>query len=363
LLQKSLPIRRWLSVALGAALLGTSLVTGLNTANASVGLGITGTITPGTTGGIGTVTFSFREGVTTAYNDPRCVPSTYLQAPPPGAGAVVTIGGKTYTSPPASQWTPRSTTTPTTGCYGPAPAGQPPYAGQYFPDAVGTETDHLLTWSMNYSCRAAGTPVILADSSGVGLSTSIPANGPLPASCTSLSTAVPTITGTAKVGYTLTAVPGTWGPAPVALSYQWKANGIAITGATAATYKPGAAQMGKTITVTVTGTKAGYATAARTSTATAVVAPGTLGPAPVPAITGTAKVGYTLTAVPGTWGPAPVALTYQWKASGVAIIGATATTYKPGAAQIGKTITVTVTGKKAGYTTKSKTSAATVQIV
>ncbi|PVZ52595.1 hypothetical protein [Arthrobacter sp. H-02-3] len=159
------------------------------------------------------------------------------------------------------------------------------------------------------------------------------------------------------------AVPGTWGPAPVALTYQWKANGVAITGATAATYKPGAAQLGKTITVTVTGTKAGYATKSKTSTATVAVAPGTLGPAPVPTITGTVKVGSTLTAVPGRWGPAPVALTYQWKANGVSITGATAATYKLTTAQAGKTITVTVTGTKTGYTTKSKTSAATARVV
>ncbi|CAH0135421.1 hypothetical protein SRABI26_00332 [Arthrobacter sp. Bi26] len=173
---------------------------------------------------------------------------------------------------------------------------------------------------------------------------------------------VPTITGTAKVGSTLTAVPGTWGPAPVALTYQWKANGVSITGATAATFKPGAAQVGKTITVTVTGAKTGYTTAAKTSAAAAAVVAGTLGPAPVPTITGTAKVGSTLTAAPGTWGPAPVALAYQWKANGAAITGATAATYKPAAAQVGKTITVTVTGTKAGYTTMSKTSTATVAV-
>ena len=83
----------------------------------------------------------------------------------------------------------------------------------------------------------------------------------------------------------------------------------------------------------------------------------------MPTITGTAKVGSTLTAVPGTWGPAPVTLTYQWKANGVAIVGATASTYKPVAADAGKTLTVTVTGTKTGYTTASKTSAATTAVI
>jgi hypothetical protein len=156
------------------------------------------------------------------------------------------------------------------------------------------------------------------------------------------------------------AVPGTWGPSPVTLKYQWKANGIAITGATASTYKPAAAVIGKTLSVTVTGSKAGYATAARASALTAKVAVGTL-TAPVPVISGTVRVGSVLTAT-GTWGPAPVTLKYQWKANGVAITGATAGTYTPSAAMLGKTLTVTVTGSKAGFTTVTKTSAVSAKV-
>ena len=88
------------------------------------------------------------------------------------------------------------------------------------------------------------------------------------------------------------------------------------------------AYRGKRITVTVTGTKTGYLTVARTSAATAAVAAGSLTTTPTPTITGTAKVGYTLTAHAGTWGPSPVTLHYQWKADGAAISGATAGSYK-----------------------------------
>ncbi|AXJ10210.1 hypothetical protein CFN17_11685, partial [Arthrobacter sp. PM3] len=168
--------------------------------------------------------------------------------------------------------------------------------------------------------------------------------------------------GTAKVGSTLTAVPGIWGPAPVALAYQWKANGSAIIGATGAAYTAVGGDTGKTITVTVTGTKAGYSTVSKTSAPTAAIANGSLSTTPVPTITGTAKVGSTLTAVPGIWGPAPVALAYQWKANGSAIIGATGAAYTAVGGDTGKTITVTVTGTKAGYSTVSKTSAPTAAI-
>lgn len=86
-----------------------------------------------------------------------------------------------------------------------------------------------------------------------------------------LSGATPTITGTAKVGDTLKAHAGNWGPSGVKLRYQWYASGTAITGATAATLKLAAAQYAKRITVKVIASLAGYATATATSKATAKV--------------------------------------------------------------------------------------------
>jgi hypothetical protein len=332
---KSALIRKWVSAALGAALLCTSLVTGLGSANAAAVGDFSGRIVVGATGGSGTIIYSSPLSWTTAFKDSRCRPysGSTTQPAPSDLRAVVTIGGKVYTSPLVSQWPTQTTTVAAKGCSGQT---------GWLPDPVGTLTETGPKWSMSYSCLAAGTRVIVADSRGYVYADSVPANGPLPASCTAVS-------------------------APLVLTYQWKANGVAITGATAATYKPAAAQVGKTITVTVTeqrtAGKGGYAITSKTSAATAAVVAGTLGPAPVPAITGPAKVGSTLTAVPGTWGPAPVALTYQWKANGVAITGATAATYKVAAAHRGKTLTVTVTGTKAGYTTKSKTSVATARVV
>jgi hypothetical protein len=88
-------------------------------------------------------------------------------------------------------------------------------------------------------------------------------------------------------------------------------------------------------------------------------APVALTAAPVPTVTGSPVSGQKLTAVPGTWGPAPVALAYQWKRSGANILGATASTYVLTSGDVGKTITVTVTGSKAGYVKAAKTSAAT----
>jgi len=167
----------------------------------------------------------------------------------------------------------------------------------------------------------------------------------------------PTISGTAKVGSTLTAKPSTWSPAPTKFTYQWLRNGTAISGATKATYKLTAADAGKKITVQVAGSKSAYRTITTVSTATAIPLQ-TLTKTPTPTISGTTKVGSTLTAKPGTWAPAPVTLKYQWLRDGKAISGATKATYKLVSADKGKKITVKVTGSKSTYQTVPKTSAA-----
>ena len=83
---------------------------------------------------------------------------------------------------------------------------------------------------------------------------------------------------------------------------------------------------------------------------------------PVPVIRGTATVGTALTVVPGAWGPGQVTLAYQWYRSQVAIIGANGPAYTPGSAGLGRTITVKVTGSKAGYAAASRTSAGTSKV-
>ncbi len=170
-------------------------------------------------------------------------------------------------------------------------------------------------------------------------------------------TPTPTIAGTAKVGTALTATAGVW-DSGVTLGYQWTAGGADITGATASSYTPVAGDVGKVITVKVTGTKTGYATVTKESVATAAVELGDLTFSPVPTISGTPSLGATLTAGPGVWDSGTV-LSYAWHVDGTAPEVSVSPTYAPGVADVGRTVTVTVTGTKAGYHSVTRTSAAT----
>ena len=88
-----------------------------------------------------------------------------------------------------------------------------------------------------------------------------------------LAMAVPIVTGTAQVGSELSADAGEWTPVPVDLTYQWNADGQPILGATNAAYQPTVETIGFKLSVTVTGTKPGYAAQSQSSMATSAVAP------------------------------------------------------------------------------------------
>jgi len=83
-----------------------------------------------------------------------------------------------------------------------------------------------------------------------------------------LTSSVPTISGTLEVGAVLTANPGVW-TSGAALSYQWYANGVAA--GIGRTLTLTSSHQGKGMTVRVTGTLAGYTSVARTSAATSAV--------------------------------------------------------------------------------------------
>ena len=165
-------------------------------------------------------------------------------------------------------------------------------------------------------------------------------------------TSTPTVSGTKRVGQTLTANVAAWTPA-ASFTYQWYRGSSKISGATGKTYLLQPADLGKSISVEVTGSKDGYATKSVKS-ADGTVATGTF--TAKPTISGTTKVGSALTAVAGTWAP-KATFKYQWYRGTAAIAKATGKTYVLQPADLGKSISVKVTGSAAGYTSKTVASA------
>ena len=154
---------------------------------------------------------------------------------------------------------------------------------------------------------------------------------------------MPTISGSATQGQTLTASAGTWsGTPPITFAYQWQrcdsagANCGDVAGQSAQTYPLTNADVGSRMRIVVTGTNGGGSASAN-SAVTALVAALPVAPANtlLPAISGTPTDGQTLTGGTGVWtGTSPINYAYQWQRCDVIaaacnpIPGATSATYR-----------------------------------
>jgi hypothetical protein len=188
-----------------------------------------------------------------------------------------------------------------------------------------------------------------------------------------VNTALPAISGTATVGQTLTASNGTWSNSPTSFAYQWlRCNGggnscVSAANGTQQPYTLVGADAGHTIRVRVTATNADGSTPAE-SAQTQAVATATSSAAPkntaLPTISGTARVGQTLTANDGSWSGSPTSFAYQWQrcnADNVGcadVAGATAKTYRLRLADLGFRLRVKAIAKNAKGTATA-TSATT----
>lgn len=162
-------------------------------------------------------------------------------------------------------------------------------------------------------------------------------------------TALPTITGTPLVNGKLTATPGSWSVAGTTFAYQWYVDGVAVPGATAATFVPRSADVGKTVTVRVTAARKGYTSAAQTSAATAPVGEATYAMTQPPAIAGKPYVDEVLTATPGAWTPNPGFKGFRWYADGVKLPRSNKARLTLTRELLGKTVSVVAVIRGEGY--------------
>jgi hypothetical protein len=188
-----------------------------------------------------------------------------------------------------------------------------------------------------------------------------------------VNTASPTISGTAKVGSTLSANDGTWSNSPTSFSYQWQrcasdGRGCGdISGASSKTYVPVTGDVGHALRVVVTASNAdGKASASSGATDPVNSANGPTNSVR-PTVTGSAKVGDTLSVSNGSWSPTPSSFTRQWQqcdsdaANCINIGGATGQTYGVRSGDVGHRIRALVTAHtSSGQTTVASSASGVV---
>jgi hypothetical protein len=194
------------------------------------------------------------------------------------------------------------------------------------------------------------------------------------------TTVAPSVAGVAQVGQTLTGSVGQWsGTAPITFSQVWqRCNSLTagthcttVPGATGLQYFITAADAGYALRIKVTATNPAGSTNAW-AVRTGFVTAGTTGSLPsnasLPAVSGTPTSGQIMAATAGTWsGSTPMSTVYQWQrcdangASCTSVLGATATSYTLGSADVGRRMRVSVTATNSyGSATAASAAGATV---
>ncbi len=210
----------------------------------------------------------------------------------------------------------------------------------------------------NYSANnAASPPTFSLDAFGSNGTQYYISDNSSPSSSSSTFT-MAAVTGVQRTGNTITA--GALTPSAATASRQWQRATTSggtyanISGASSSSYAIPAGDIGMYLRVVASGTGSygGTVTSAPTARITTLVTA-------IAAISGTPTVGSTLTA--GARTPSAATVTFQWRSNGVAIAGATASTYVLTSAELGTTITVSATGftNYSGAVTSAATAAVT----
>jgi hypothetical protein len=172
-------------------------------------------------------------------------------------------------------------------------------------------------------------------------------------------TPVPTISGFAQVGSTLTAATGAW-ESGVVLTYQWLRNGTAISGATGLNYLLSSADGGANISFQVTGARNGLSDTQVSASLLVASATKVLTLTPVPSLNasscrGVENINESISTSVGSW-DSGVSLSFQWFRNGIAIAGAVYQSYRLTSNDEGAYLTIRVIGTKSGYLAVTKES-------
>jgi len=236
------------------------------------------------------------------------------------------------------------------------------FSYQWSRDGVAIGGATASTYTLGDADVGANISVTVSYTDGQGTNESLTSAtvGPV-ANVNDASTGAPIIVGTATEDQTLTADVGSVADADGlgAFSYQWLRDGVAIGGVTANTYTLGDADVGASISVTVSYTDGQGTNESLTSATVGPVTNLNDAPTGVPTISGTPTEDQTLTAdVSGIADADGLgAFSYQWMRNGVAIAGATGSTYALVDLDVNANISVQVSYTDAQGTSESSVSA------
>jgi len=187
-----------------------------------------------------------------------------------------------------------------------------------------------------------------------------------------VNTVLPSITGAAQRGTTLSASKGTWSGPDNTYAYQWQHSTdaktwTAITSQTSTTYTLSVSDEGSYVRMLVTATNpdapTGVGAASVATSAVAAIPPQNT---VAPSISGSARLGAALSANPGNWTPSGATFAYQWQRStdGQAwtnITGAGVGAYTLTATDVGQIVRVIVTATNVDGS-QTATSSATAAV-
>jgi hypothetical protein len=190
--------------------------------------------------------------------------------------------------------------------------------------------------------------------------TTVAGSGRAAATAGPVNTAAPKITGTPRVGQTLTASTGTWSNSPTDFAYLWQrcntsgAACTAVANGTQKTYTLIPADAGHTVRVRVVASNADGSTAAFSEPTATVTSSAVPRNTDRPIVSGTPELGEVLTTDDGSWSGSPTSFDYRWQrceadniVSCVDIAGARAKTYTIRAIDVGYRLRSAVTATNA----------------
>src|SRR5436305_1337368 len=179
------------------------------------------------------------------------------------------------------------------------------------------------------------------------------------------NSSLPTVSGTAQQGQTLTTTNGTWSGSPTSYTYDWTrcdtagGNCAVISGSNAASYTLTSADVNHTLRAYVNASNSagtGTALSAATGVVTATSSSAPPSNSSLPTVSGTAQQGLTLTTTNGTWSGSPTSYTYAWTRCDTAggncavISGSNAASYTLTSADVNNTLRAYVNASNAAGT-------------